>query len=628
MKNDFVLFIERIQLNPKRWFNTIFWILLILAIGWITNLIWYKPYSIELFYERMFLKNSMEHPEEMSKYGLYEQYWLKRHNKELNNVSQEQQIKEFEYLIKQYDMLLSYKRSRQTKEQLISTDILNYALDDIILKQQFPFYEFPIDHINGIHVQLPLFMLEVNQINTFQDAENYINRLSLFEKQFTQMEERIQMASDFGTVPPIHLVKQMEKEISIFLKDGALSNLLYNDFQKKIKSLNNLPQVSLGEFNYDLKLQIENNVITAYNKLALSIAELEYSAPQENFGVYRFDDGFGYYSYLLKHHLAVPPEAVYLTLTTDSLLRIAENELASLKPIEASLLFSLGYEPEKGIRNVMETIEKNLESKYFYKNDSLGQKDLINDLNLVLYDVESQGNQNFSLKTNVEIVCKAMPTIMNSFPLTYYYPSDFLNKRKASLYINMSEMKTIPKFAFKNLIIESIWPGVHLQISAHRTNSELPSFRRAVAFTSFTDGWRRYAKDLAMSNNMYSNDLEKLAKVQSDLVDVCKMICDIKIHTNEWSYNEAVDFLVDTSGIHPTRAKKEIDWIIVEPARACAYLVGYKNLLSQIKKAKNRLGERFNLNKLHQSILENGPVPVALSEKIVADFIEKESLQQ
>lgn len=184
-------------------------------------------------------------------------------------------------------------------------------------------------------------------------------------------------------------------------------------------------------------------------------------------------------------------------------------------------------------------------------------------------------------------------------------------------------MKSIPKFSFKNLIIENIWPGLHLQQSEQRANNLLPSFRRDLKFTAYTEGWKHYAKKLAYANGMFKTDLEKLTKIQSDLLSAAKMIVDLNLHTNNWDYTTAVNYLIETSGINESRAKKEVDWIIIEPGRACAYLVGYQNLNTQIQRAKNALGSNFNLDELHSFILTSGPVPHRILSMLVDDFIRQ-----
>ena len=40
-------------MNYSKYIKLFFWCLLIFGVGWVINLKWYKPYSINLFYERV-----------------------------------------------------------------------------------------------------------------------------------------------------------------------------------------------------------------------------------------------------------------------------------------------------------------------------------------------------------------------------------------------------------------------------------------------------------------------------------------------------------------------------------------------------------------------------------------------
>ncbi|HEV2095957.1 MAG TPA: hypothetical protein VGQ82_05590, partial [Chthoniobacterales bacterium] len=59
----------------------------IAAVIFLTNLIWFRPWSLNLFYEKIFAETVFREPELLSSLGLVEQFGITRHNGKLGDVS-------------------------------------------------------------------------------------------------------------------------------------------------------------------------------------------------------------------------------------------------------------------------------------------------------------------------------------------------------------------------------------------------------------------------------------------------------------------------------------------------------------------------------------------------------------
>ena len=72
--------------------KTLKWILRILALLFVVaiflvNLIWFRPWSLNLFYEKVFVKVLFEEPELLSSLGLVEHFGITGHNGKLGDAS-------------------------------------------------------------------------------------------------------------------------------------------------------------------------------------------------------------------------------------------------------------------------------------------------------------------------------------------------------------------------------------------------------------------------------------------------------------------------------------------------------------------------------------------------------------
>jgi hypothetical protein len=57
------------------------------AAVFLVNLIWFRPFSLNLFYEKIFITFVLENPELLTSIGIAEQFGYRRHNAHLDDVS-------------------------------------------------------------------------------------------------------------------------------------------------------------------------------------------------------------------------------------------------------------------------------------------------------------------------------------------------------------------------------------------------------------------------------------------------------------------------------------------------------------------------------------------------------------
>ncbi|PYJ23845.1 MAG: DUF885 domain-containing protein, partial [Verrucomicrobia bacterium] len=57
-----------------KWLGTIIEVVVIAVVVFVVNLIWFRPWSLNLFYEKVFVEVLFDHPELLSALGLVEQF--------------------------------------------------------------------------------------------------------------------------------------------------------------------------------------------------------------------------------------------------------------------------------------------------------------------------------------------------------------------------------------------------------------------------------------------------------------------------------------------------------------------------------------------------------------------------
>ena len=86
--------------NQKFWTGRTILGLLVIGGLWLTNLIWFKPFNIKHFYDKLFIQLVMESPELTTQVGVTVLYDLSKN--ELDDISDKKQWESFNKMKEDY----------------------------------------------------------------------------------------------------------------------------------------------------------------------------------------------------------------------------------------------------------------------------------------------------------------------------------------------------------------------------------------------------------------------------------------------------------------------------------------------------------------------------------------------
>src|SRR6266446_7062044 len=112
-----------------KWFFSIVLLVVIVIAVFLINLIWFRPWSLNLFYEKVFAETVFSEPELLSSLGLVEQFGITSHNGKLSDESPAHQQKVINRWKKDLAQLRQYPLDRQTQSQRLSTHVLDWFLE-------------------------------------------------------------------------------------------------------------------------------------------------------------------------------------------------------------------------------------------------------------------------------------------------------------------------------------------------------------------------------------------------------------------------------------------------------------------------------------------------------------------
>ncbi|SFF52471.1 DUF885 domain-containing protein [Thermoflexibacter ruber] len=600
----------------KTYFKYLFWTILLLPTIWLINTVWYKPFDIDDFYERLVIQHGLEQPEEMSRFKFWKKYGIDFYNDELSDISVETSLQRSTRLKRDFEMLRSYKRSKQTPSQVISTDVLDWYLENEVHQYLlYKDYHYAINHIDGAHLTLPFFMASSHQIKDYADADDYILRMSKFEKYFEQLISKIIAQEDSGLVMPNFIIDNILVQVSDFIREKPQQNILYVDFSKKIDKLPNITPKIKSDLTNQVRNLLETIIYPSYQKLIRTLDEIRENRQknEDNVGIWRFAEGHGYYNFMLR-------KQTNDEISSEELYQLGLIEIDSLTYQMQLICNQLDFDKTKNVGECLKSLSQ--DSMFSYQNKT--KEELVKDIKTLVHELEENLSYIFETKPRTKLIIQTVPPFKEKYAPNISYQNFSLDGNSAAIsYLNLSKKNNWRKFENRALVCKEILLGRHFPTAIQREASILPTFRRILSFDAFNEGWAYYSLHLAKEYGYFKTPYDQLGMLHLCLVNAVSMVVDIGIHTKKWSREQAIDYFRQHTGLSDTEISYLTDLAIIYPARACSYYTGYQQIISLKEKTQNLLGEKYNNKDFHEILLQNGAVPLNILSKIINSYIER-----
>jgi uncharacterized protein (DUF885 family) len=198
--------------------------------------------------------------------------------------------------------------------------------------------------------------------------------------------------------------------------------------------------------------------------------------------------------------------------------------------------------------------------------------------------------------------------------------------RRGVFVVNERDLSETPTWGMKTLAYHEGIPGHHFQESTAQELKGLPFIRQLPLYTAYAEGWALYAERFAAEIGMYKDDpLGDLGRLQAEIFRAVRLVVDTGIHAKGWTREQAIQYMVENTGMSDTEVTTEVERYMALPGQACAYKVGELKILELRERAKAAFGDEFSIKDFHVVVLENGALPLTVLEKLVDAWIARDA---
>lgn len=376
-------------------------------------------------------------------------------------------------------------------------DTLEFFGDTVMTGYDFPYgggfspSPYTVSQLGGAYQQIPDFLDSQHRIETADDAEAYLSRLSAFAAGMDAERARMQAEFAAGAVPPDFVIDrtltQMDAITGTAVADSVMTKSLARRTAEKDIS---------GDWAARAEAILTNEVYPAIQRQAEAFKTVRPNATHDG-GVWRLPDGEAYYRFGLKYYTTS-------SMTPDEVHQMGLEQVAEISARTDALLKAQGLTQGSVGARVAALGE---DARFVYPNTDEAKDELIQELNAQMVAIQARMPEYFGRLPKSPCDIKRVPKAIEAgAPGGYYMPPALDGSRPGAYYINLRDTAEWPKWTLPTLTYHEAVPGHHFQIALQQEKPDTPLLMKVMGFSAYSEGWGLYAEQLADEIGAYEND--------------------------------------------------------------------------------------------------------------------------
>ena len=511
------------------------------------------------------------------------------------------------------ELLGSYERESLSTNQRISYDAFKWYLGMRVRGHEYADYKFLVNPIWGLQ-NLPVELLNQLPLETKTDAELYIARLTNTKPWSDQVIERLKRVEQAGALPPKYVIDDTISQLNGILNiseqnqpDASILDV-YTHFRSEVYQIRDVNADERDTLLDSALTAVEEAFIPAYLGLIDQLEALSSRAVADP-NQWQLPGSEDYYAFLLEYYTGT-------RLSADEIHALALAEVSRLQEEIRKAAVELGYPAGLSMAELSQRISEESE---MITGNTLTQR------YVELISVADQTAEDyFNLWPNAEVVIRVD---LDAPPAFYMAPAPG-SSDPGVMVINPSISPWLVNYNEHVLVHHETIPGHHTQLALAQ-ELDIPDLQRYYGVNpylqeyilqAYPEGWAYYGENLAWELGLYADDpLANLGRLRLHLLRVVRSVVDTGIHAKGWTLDQAAVYLEEVTGMPQNWSS--LTRYIVNPGYPNSYNIGAMKIVEFRLRARDALGEEFDIREFHDIILGHGILPIGILETVVEDWI-------
>ncbi len=466
----------------------------------------------------------------------------------------------------------------------------------------------PVSSMNGPQ-QLLALLARAASFRTAADYEHYLKRLGAVPLLLEQERAQMQAGMRSGWMPPRAAMLLVPDMFTVFAAGDITATPLWLPFAHFPDDVSAADRTRLTEA---ARRVLSERVHPAFAEFKRFLEGTYLPASRDDLAASKLPGGAAYYALKVRENTTLPLDPLEIHET-------GKREVARIRKAMDEVIASTGFKAT--FPEFLEFIRT--DPRFFFKTP---------EARLMAYrDIAKRADAElpklFAELPRLPYGIRAMEAYEGDNS-DHYTPGALDGTRAGFFEANVNNLEKRPSHEMESTLLHEAVPGHHLQNARAQELTGLPTFRRAVWYVGYGEGWALYSESLGYEMGFYKDPYSRFGALSAEMLRACRLVVDTGLHSLGWTRDQAIRYLADNSGVHPDYAAAEIDRYIVWPGQALGYKVGELKIKALRAKAKAALGDRFDLRRFHNAVLDDGALPLTVLEARIDEWIARELLSK
>lgn len=493
--------------------------------------------------------------------------------------------------------LLKSDQSVMSEDDLINYDMLKLIVDDAIFNMEYGAFLMPLNAEGGFITGL-IYSTQSARLDNEKQVESYEKRMQRIPEFIEGQIKRMNQGIKEKKVLPEVVVKNC-----ISLLDGQLEGAEESIFLfAPLAKVDEQTKKQVGDV-------IKAGAIPAFRMLREYLDKEYLPNCRSEVGVRGIAEGKEYYEQRVRYFTT-------LDMTPEQVFQKGQEEVARIRAEMQSIIDGLEFEG-----TYADFLEFLRTDPQFYAKTP---QELLSHAAWLSKKAEEILPKYFDNLPSLPFTVNPVPAaIAPTYTGGRYSPGSYKDHRAGQYWVNTYKLESRPLYVLPALTLHEAVPGHHLQGSLAQKIENVPSFRKNTYLSAYGEGWGLYSEYLGKEGGIYTTPYEDFGRLTYEMWRACRLVVDPGMHYMGWTRQEAIDFMASNTALSMHEVTTEIDRYIGWPGQAVSYKIGELKIRELRIKAEQELGEKFDIRKFHDKILENGSIPLRTLELIVEKYIEE-----
>lgn len=484
--------------------------------------------------------------------------------------------------------------------------VLDYALESAIAIPSSMRMMIPFTNDSGFHTT-PGYAALGTRITNREQGEAWIARITALPEYFAQYQAWLEHAIDQGVTQPGEILPGVADQIEAQIV-AAEDSMLMMPFA-------NLPDTMPDEDQASLRAEalaaIETHALPALRDLHTFFTETYMPAARDTLGARSLPGGEDFYRALVREHTT-------LDMTPEQVHERGLEEVARIRALMEEVIADAGFEG-----TFAEWLTFLRTDPQFYPETEM---ELMMVASYLAKKADDEMPRFFKRLPRLSYGVRPVPaSVAPNYTTARYWPGDPETGQAGGYMVNTYRLDQRPLYEMPALTVHEAVPGHHHQIAIAQEIENVPEFRKQTYITAFGEGWALYTEFLGTDMGMYSTPYERFGQLTYEMWRACRLVADTGIHWYGYTREEAEACFLENSALSPLNITNEVSRYISWPGQALAYKTGELLIRGLREEGENRLGADFDLADFHDTILEEGAVPLEYLQIKMVNWIDDQS---